>query len=257
MRINTNVSALTAQKNMSVNQMNAEGSIAKLSSGLRINRAADDAAGLSIANVLRSNTRALGQAVNNAVQANAMLSVAEGSAATIQKILERQQELYIQSTSANNSTQTATLNSEFSTLSDEVARIITNTSYQGTALFSSTAKNYTIGDSTTGGNTVSVTVNLQSSTVSLGATAADTATALSTVNSTLAAIGAAQNRLDYTINNLKTTIVNQKAAESVVRDLDMADEMATFTKNNILQQASQAMLSQANQSSQGILQLLR
>jgi flagellin len=257
MRINTNVSALTAQNNLRMNQDAANTSIAKLSSGLRINRAADDAAGLSIANVLRSNTRALGQAVNNATQANAYLSIAEGSTSTIQKILERQQELYVQSTSANNASQTATLNAEFATLSSEVQRIIDNTAYQGAAVFSATGKNFTVGDSTTGGNSIGVTVNLVSATVSLGATAVDTAAALTAVNSTLATIGAAQNRLDYTVNNLKSQIVNQKAAESVIRDLDMADEMSTFTKNNILAQAGTSMLAQANQSSQGILKLLQ
>ena len=206
MRINTNVSALNAQRNLSETQRAANSSMSKLSSGLRIAKAGDDAAGLAISNKLRASTRTLSMGAKNAEQGNAMLAIAEGSAQTIQKILERQKELVAQKASAN----------------------------------------------------VSVTVNLADPGIdSATTTLAAVDTAITNVNTLLGDIGSAQNRLDYTLSNLKTAIQNQSAAESVIRDVDMAEEMATFTKNNILAQAGQAMLAQANQSSQGVLQLLR
>jgi len=255
MRINTNVSSLNGQKNLFLTQREVDSSMAKLSSGLRINRAADDAAGLSIANKLRSSTRALGQASNNAQQANAMLQIAEGSATAIQRILERQNELYIQSQSTgNNSTVSATLSAEFTELSSEIGRILDSTNFQGKNILGADLE-FKVSD-TSSGSTISVSVDLTASGVSLGSIGS-VATQLDTVNSALAKIGAAQNRLDYTVANLKTAIVNQSAAESVIRDVDMAEEMARFSKNQILLQAGTAMLAQANQSSQGVLSLLR
>ncbi len=257
MRINTNVGALNSAKNAFVNTMASESSMRKLSSGLRISRAGDDAAGLSIANKLRAQSRSLTVASANAEQGSAMLQIAEGSAATIQKILERQKELVIQRESTgNNSSVTATLNAEISTLSSEVDRIITSTNFQGSAVF--TSLGFQVSDGSSGG-TVSVNAALTSSTVSLAGTASISTvdTALTAINSVLANIGAGQNRLDYTVQNLKAAVVNVKAAESTIRDVDMAEEMATYTKNSILTQAAQAMLAQANQSSQSVLSLLR
>ena len=255
MRINTNVASLTGQKNLFNTQREVDSSLAKLSSGLRISRAADDAAGLSIANKLRSSTRGLQQASNNAQQANAMLQIAEGSATTIQKILERQNELYIQSQSTgNNSSVSATLTAEFSTLSSEIGRILDSTNYQGSAILGQNLS-FQVSDQSSGG-TISVSVALSASNVSLGSIGS-VSTQLDAVNSALATIGAAQNRLDYTVSNIKTAIVNQSAAESVIRDVDMAEEMSKFSKNNILAQAGTSMLAQANQSGQGVLSLLR
>jgi flagellin len=255
MRINTNVSSLNAQKNLFLTQREVDSSMAKLSSGLRINRAADDAAGLSIANKLRSSTRALGQASNNAQQATAMMQIAEGSATTIQRILERQNELYIQSQSTgNNSTVSATLAAEFSELSAEIGRILDSTNFQGKSILA-TELAFKVSD-TSSGSSISVSIDLTAAGVSL-ASIGDVSTQLDKVNSALGKIGAAQNRLDYTVANLKTAIVNQSAAESVIRDVDMAEEMARFSKNQILAQAGTAMLAQANQSSQGVLSLLR
>ena len=257
MRINTNVGALNSSKNAFINTMATEGSMRKLSSGLRISRAADDAAGLSIANKLRAQSRSLTVASANAEQGNAMLQIAEGSASTIQRILERQKELIIQRESTgNNNSVTTTLNAEITTLSTEVDRIISSTNFQGSSVFASLA--FQVSDGTTGA-TVTVDASLASSTVSLAGTASISAvdTALTSINSVLANIGAGQNRLDYTVQNLKSAVVNVKAAESTIRDVDMAEEMANYTKNNILTQAAQAMLSQANQSSQSVLSLLR
>ena len=255
MRINTNVASLNGQKNLFNTQREVDSSLSKLSSGLRISRAADDAAGLSIANKLRSSTRGLQQASNNAQQANAMLSIAEGSATTIQKILERQNELYIQSQSTgNNSSVSATLSAEFSTLSSEIGRILDSTNYQGASILGQNLS-FQVADQSSG-STISVSVALSASNVSLGSIGS-VSTQLDAVNSALATIGAAQNRLDYTVSNIKTAIVNQSAAESVIRDVDMAEEMSKFSKNNILAQAGTSMLAQANQSGQGVLSLLR
>ena len=257
MRINTNVGALNSSKNAALNTMATESSMRKLSSGLRISRAADDAAGLSIANKLRTQSRSLTVASANAEQGNAMLQIAEGAAQTIQRILERQKELIIQRESTgNNSSVTGTLNAEISTLSTEVDRIISSTNFQGSSVFTSLA--FQISDGTAGG-TVTVNASLAASTVTLAGTATigNVDTALTSINSVLASIGAGQNVLDYTVQNLKNAVVNVKAAESTIRDVDMAEEMANFTKNNILTRAAQAMLSQANQSSQSVLSLLR
>lgn len=255
MRINTNVGALNAARNLFLVQREVEGSMGKLSSGLRINKASDDAAGLAIANRLRTSTRALTQAANNAEQANAMLAIAEGSATTIQRILERQKELYIQAQSSQNSGQTAKLNDEFAKLSEEAQRILDSTNFQGTAIFG-TSLSFKVSDASAG-STIDISISLTASNVSVGATTADVDTQLDAVNDALAAIGAAQSRLQYTVANIKTAIVNQSAAESTIRDVDMASEMATFTKNNILAQAGTAMLAQANQNGQTILSLLR
>ena len=258
MRINTNVSALEATRNLFLVQRDVDASIGKLSSGLRINHASDDAAGLAIANKLRTSTRALNKATDNAEQGNAMLQIAEGSATQIQRILERQKELYIQRASSQNAGQTAALDNEYSTLSTEAARILNSTNFQGANIFS-TALSFKVSDTTaTGASTIDISLSLAVSDVSAGTSAAtDVSTLLDTVNSALASIGSAQNRLSYTIANLKTAVVNQSAAESTVRDLDMASEMAMFTKNNILAQAGTAMLAQANQSGQSVLSLLR
>jgi flagellin len=257
MRINTNVGALNASKNLFMVQREVDNSMAKLSSGLRINKAGDDAAGLAIANNLRTSTRALNQAVNNAEQANAFLQIAEGSANQIQQILERQKELFIQFNSAQNASQTQVLNDEFNTLSTEAARILDATNFQGTTIFG-TDLTFRVSDTTVAGaSDITISINLTTANISAGATVVDVASQLTAVNTALAAIGAAQNRLSYTVANLRTAIVNQSAAESTIRDVDMASEMAKFTKNNVLAQAGTAMLAQANQSGQSILSLLR
>jgi len=255
MRINTNVGALAASRNAFVNNMATESSMRKLSSGFKISRAADDAAGLSIANKLRTQSRSLTQAAANAEQGSAMLSIAEGAASTIQRIIERQKELITQQVSSgNNSTVSTTLGTEIATLQTEAARILADADFQGASVFASLV--FQVGDSATNG-TVTVGATLTLTSLASGSTLANADTALDAVNATLATIGAGQNVLDYTVQNLKSSVVNVRAAESTLRDVDMAEEMANFTKNNILTQAAQAMLSQANQGSQSVLQLLR
>jgi flagellin len=257
MRINTNVGALAASRNIFINQMASEGSMRKLSSGLRISRAGDDAAGLAISNKLRNQSRSLTQASANAEQGNAMLQIAEGSASTIQRILERQKELITQKLNGTaDSTTSATIENEITKLSGEVARIAAASTFQGTSVFASLV--FQVADTSANGS-VTVDASLTVADVSLSSTASlqDADDAMDAINSVLGNIGAGQNVLDYTVQNLKASIVNLKAAESTIRDVDMAEEMATFTKNNILSQAAQAMMAQANQSSQGVLSLLR
>ena len=257
MRINTNVGALTASRNIFVNQMAGEGSMRKLSSGLRIARAADDAAGLAIANKLRTQSRSLNQASRNAEQGTAMLQIAEGGAQSIQRIIERQKELIVQkSNSFADSGTSATIESEISTLSAEVARIANSTTFLGTTVLAGLS--FQVNDVSANGN-VSVNAALTVSTVSLVGTAtlAQADTAMDAINTVLTNIGIGQNRLEFTTTNLKSSVVNIRAAESTIRDVDMAEEMANFTRNNILSQAAQAMLSQANQSSESVMSLLR
>lgn len=251
MKINTNVGALGAARNLFLNNVASESSMRKLSSGLRISRAADDAAGLSIANKLRTQSRSLVQASNNAQQGNAMLQIAEGAASVVQRILERQKELFVQQASTgNNGSVSATLQAEIDTLSEEASRIISSTNFQGTDVFASLT--FQVTDEA--GGTIQVGAGL---TWTDPTDLASVDTMLDAVNETLADIGAGQNRLDYTVENLKNAVVNIRAAESSIRDVDMAEEMATFTKNSVLSQAATAMLGQANQSSQSILSILR
>jgi flagellin len=368
MRINTNVSALTAGNNLSRVQDAAADSMAKLSSGLRINKSGDDAAGLGIANKLHADTRALTQASRNAEQANSLLQIADGATSTIQKMLERIKELATQSASDNTDGDATTggrkaIQAEFTSLTAEISRTVSTTKFQGktlidgnfgatvsgTALTTSagayaasssgaavgtytitaasgtitldngsgtsqtlslsagakqtlnfdklgisidtdtsvtatslSTKTITVAAGTSGGSFMvgssgaysgndNITLSkLDLTLATLGistdtlATAAGAKTALTNIDAALAKvasvqgdIGAAQNRIGYAQDNLKTSIQNYSAVESVIRDVDMADEMTKFTKNNILAQAGTAMLAQANQAGQGVLTLLR
>jgi flagellin len=372
MRINTNVSALSAYGNLSKVESQVSKSMEKLSSGFRINHAADDAAGLGIANKLRNDIRSLTQTSRNAEQANALLQVAEGGTSTIANILDRMKELAAQSASSNSGDRT-NLQSEFDTLRTEIDRIVDTTVYSGQKLLNGTMGTYY--DSAAGGTTLDTNTMVQASTikaqgarastytlakvdathvkltdtagnvevatvstagvqnisfarfgisfttvstwdlsgalaagsdvvVSTGANAgqflvsssgdyavkdlvnlstainltasslgigsstlasqggAQTAlaaidTAVGHVNDALATIGATQNRIGFASDSTKAALQNYTAAESTIRDVDMASEMTSFSKNQILSQAGTAMLAQANQLGSGVLQLLR
>ncbi len=377
-RINTNVAANNAYKNLAATGGMLEKSIAKLSSGFRINRSADDAAGLAIANKLRSDVRALQQAQRNASQANSMLQVADGALNTVATILDRMKELASQANSANIGQEAGKLQAEFDSLVSEIDRIAATTTYNGTALtnggfgssldrtnssayttsgaavadiklngtavgvytfasgaaaatltrasdsvsqvvtgISGTARSSvsfsTFGITVEGGanwagaaglNTLDIEVTAgtsgsfmvsasgnygSSDLVSVSgidlrtsqatgldlasggfvlSTALTTAafaqsaltridTALGKVGTAIGTVGAAQSRIDYASTNVANLVQNTQAAESVIRDADMAYEMTVFTKNQILQQAGTAMLAQANQAPQSILTLIR
>jgi flagellin len=255
MRINTNVAALNAQKNLFGSQRALDSSMSKLSSGLRISRAGDDAAGLAIANQLRASTRALKVATNNAEQGNAVLQIAEGSLSTIQQILERAKELVMQKDSFQNqgTEAQANIDAELDALGEEITRIIDTTKFQGQEIF---GEDMTFVVSETGDD-IEISIEFADPSLSSGSNIESIEDMIADLAESMGTVGSAQNRLEFTITNLKNAIVNQSAAESVIRDVDMAEEMANFTKNNILQQAGTAMLAQANQSSQSVLQLLR
>ena len=363
MRINTNISALRAGSNLASVENDVSKSMAKLSSGFRITRAADDAAGLGIANKLRADIRSLGAAGRNAEQANSVLNIAEGAAGTIQKMLERMKELATQA--ASDSVDTAgrgRITSEYQALRQEIDRTVSTVKFQGNTLLnggygatlntSSTAlatttgvydvkisgagtgaytlssgsnvvtltngslsqtlgvtsatkqtlnfgnfgitieTNQTVGAGTLAGNltvgggsgsfmvsssanyTGSDNITITGSQLDLTASTLTIATdpdsianaqaalsqidvAIGKVNTALGAISALQSRIETATENVKTTMQNFSAAESTIRDLDMAEEMTKFSKNQILVQAGTAMLAQANQSGAGVLQLLR
>lgn len=376
MRINTNVTALNAQRSLGNTENAISRSMQKLSSGFRINRAADDAAGLGIANKLRAENRALKQASRNAEQGNAMLQVMEGATQSVGNILERMKELATQAASDNTDDSGRTrLNAEYGALLGEIDRIVTTTKFQDQTLLDGTfgtkmtvssstfdtgfpgvqavavnndaaAGTYTVavdhtantmtigiaagvsetvtytGDGTsqtlqfsgigitvttdtgfvestaevasnnsivvaagtpggrflvsssgqyssTSGDLLAIeAIDIDATSLSVsGGTLGSVATsqtaltaldaAISTLNGKLGVIGAAQNRMDFAINNVKVAIENYSAAESTIRDVDMAAEMTEFSKYQILSQAGTAMLAQANQLGQGVLQLLR
>lgn len=372
LRINTNIAALNAHNNLAITDAKLSQNMARLSSGLRINSASDDAAGLSISNKLDTNVRSLTVASQNVSEAKSMVGIAEGSADQVESIIERMKELATEAASSNVGTaDIGKIQNEFGTLQQEITRIVGDTNYQGTALLTGTFGNtldtttttaygttgidatginfggagtgtftiaqalgvititgpggvsqtitsaadgvqtldfsalgislttngswvatnatlngklivtaggtaqYQVGSGNTANDSIQVSLgNLQLanlgingttnlSNASLGSqTSAQSAldtidSALNDVNNVLGSIGATVNRLDYTYNNLQTTITNFSASESAIKDVDMASEMTSFTKNQILEQAGTAMLAQANSTSQSILTLFK
>ncbi|MGL4108644.1 flagellin [Clostridium sp. LP20] len=272
MIINHNMNALNAHRNMGINNTSAGKSMEKLSSGLRINRAGDDAAGLSISEKMRGQIRGLDQASRNSQDGISMIQTAEGALNETHNILQRMRELAVQASNDTNVTADRTaIANEVEALQEEITRIATQTEFNTQAMFSSGSTTVTLQVGANCGQTISVsfgamsagalTVSAMSAAMSTqaGATAAISTinVALEAVSSERSKLGAIQNRLEHTIANVNNASENLTAAESRVRDVDMAKEMMTFSKNNILNQAAQAMLAQANQQPQGVLQLLR
>ncbi|WP_455331488.1 flagellin N-terminal helical domain-containing protein [Exiguobacterium profundum] len=274
MIINHNLNAMNAHRNMSFNTTNSGKAMEKLSSGLRINRAGDDAAGLAISEKMRGQIRGLDQASRNAQDGISLIQTAEGALNETHSILQRMRELSVQSASDTNIANDRTaLNDEFQALISEVDRIATETEFNQQKVISA---DFTADIQVGANKDQKITLTWKAQTkaalgedaVNISAlkidTKADASTAIETVNNAIesvsksrSAMGALQNRLEHTINNLNTSAENLQAAESRVRDVDMAKEMMNFTKNNILNQAAQAMLAQANQQPQAVLQLLR
>ncbi len=278
MRINNNLMAMNTHRQLGINTGEGAKSIEKLSSGSRINRAGDDAAGLAISEKMRGQIRGLSQASRNAQDGISMIQTAEGALNESQAILQRMRELAVQASNDTNvGTDRAAVTQELTALHSEVTRIAKNTEFNTKTLIGSggaTVKIH-IGANVSQSITVSFGdmrasgTNLALSTgagallkVSAGNSVANALittvnNALTTVSTERAKLGAVQNRLEHTIKNLDTGAENLQASESRIRDVDMAKEMMNFTKQNILQQAAQAMLAQANQAPQGVLQLLR
>ncbi len=259
MRINNNLMAMNTHRQLGINNAAGSKSMEKLSSGFRINRAADDAAGLSISEKMRGQIRGLQQASRNAQDGISLIQTAEGAMDEISNMLVRMKELAVQKANGTyNDDDIDNLELEMDALTDEIANIQTNTKFNGKAVLTTgNSFDIVISDSDTvkltiTGADVSTAVALSS-----GSTTGDVETAINSINTQRSTLGALQNRLESTIRNVDTTGENLQAAESRIRDVDMAKEMMTFTKNNILQQAATAMLAQANQAPQGVLQLLR
>lgn len=259
MIINHNISAMNTHRQMGINTLNASKNMEKLSSGLRINRAADDSAGLAISEKMRGQIRGLDQAQRNAQDGISMIQTAEGALNEVSDMLVRMKELNVQKSNGTyQATDQSNIDLELTALSSEINNIITNTKFNGVDVLATTG-NTSIVVSDNGTTALSITAATLTNTKGLSATSTvgDVEAAIDEVNTQRATYGAAQNRLEHTVNNLGTTTENLQAAESRIRDVDMAKEMMAFTKNNILLQASQAMLAQANQQPQGVLQLLR
>ncbi|WP_217562095.1 flagellin [Paenibacillus sp. GbtcB18] len=274
MRINHNISSYNAQRQLSSNNTQQSKSLEKLSSGYRINRAADDAAGLAISEKMRNQVRGLEQASKNALDGISLIQTAEGALNETHAMLQRMGELYTQAanevlTSIDNDK----IGAEIKQLTDQIGSIASQTKFNTKELLSSAVdgKDLVFQVGANADDTITLTLAAADAT-SLGvnalttldgtnAVAKDNLTkvqgAIDKVSEIRSNLGAVQNRLEHTINNLGTTSENLQAAESRIRDTDMAKEMSEFTKNGILQQAATAMLAQANQQPQGVLQLLR
>jgi flagellin len=269
LRVNNNIAAFNAYRNLNVTDGAMSKSLEKLSSGLRINRAADDAAGLAISEGLRSQIGGLKVAVRNAQDGISVVQTAEGALTETHSILQRMRDLAVQAANdgALTDTDKAKANEEFQALKDELDDIADLTTFNGTNLLSGGyTGTFQVGSNA--GETLSVSISSMAAS-SLGASGsisslATASAAISAVNDAIgkvseqrAKLGAVQNRLEHKINNLNATVENLTASESRIRDTDMAEEMVSFTRSQILSQAGTAMLAQANQSSQGVLQLLR
>jgi flagellin len=268
--INTNVSALRAQNGARMADKQLSTAMARLSSGKRINSGKDDAAGLAIATRMDANVRGFTQAIRNANDGISLAQTAEGALSETSNILVRMRELAVQSASGTLATSDrAALQTEVDELISQVGDIATRTNYNGTALLSSATTSIAIQTGVKTGETVAVTIGdmqaaaLGVATVDLSTAAgASTAlaaldTAIDTVATQRASLGAVQNRLDATVNNLTSSVTNLSESKSRIEDADFSVETTKLAAAQILSQASTAMLAQANQSQQGVLNLLQ
>jgi flagellin len=270
LRINQNIAAFNSYRNLTVTDGQMSKSLEKLSSGFRINRAADDAAGLAISEGLRAQTGGLKVAVRNAQDGVSVVQTAEGALSESHSILQRMRDLAVQSANDGSLDSNAkdAAAAEFTALNTELDDIASKTSFNGVNLLDgSFNKNFQVGANS--GDTLNVTVTSADSTT-LGTNGLDIGnagdpaaaltaidTAIKTVSTTRASLGATQNRLEHKINNLNVAVENLSASESRIRDTDMASEMVQFTRSQILSQAGTAMLAQANQAPQNVLSLLK
>ncbi|OJU13453.1 MAG: flagellin [Clostridiales bacterium 43-6] len=257
MRINHNLSAVNTYRQYSANTVKSTKSMEKLSSGLRINRAADDAAGLSISEKMRSQIRGLSQAVKNTQDGVSYIQTAEGALNEVSDMLSRMKELTVQSANGTYSTDdTTNIGKELTALSTAIKGVLSDTKFNGKAVFTAST-DIAYGEDGSTKLTIAAAGFKAADVPDSTASATDIDDAITAVNTDRATYGAQQNQLEHVMNNLSTTSENLQAAESRIRDVDMANEMMEFTKNNILVQAAQSMLSQANQQPQAVLQLLR
>ena len=286
--INTNLVSLNAQRNLNTSQSSLSTTMQRLSSGLRVNSAKDDAAGLAIAERMNAQVRGMNVAMRNANDGISMAQTAEGALGKLSDNLQRMRELAVQAANdTNGTTDRGSLDKEFQQLAQEIARIVGSTSFNGRQLLdNNNATVFQVGANTGADNQITImAVNLTGSTpgglditagtpptlggslgslIGAGSSAADARlsmaaidTALDLVNNTRATFGAAQNRFEAVISNLQVAAENTASARSRIMDADFAAETANLSRTQILQQAGTAMLAQANQVPQGVLSLLR
>jgi flagellin len=277
--INTNITSLNAQRNLNASQHSLATSMQRLSSGLRVNSAKDDAAGLSIAERMNAQVRGMNVAIRNANDGISLAQTAEGALAKMGDALQRMRELAVQARNATNSNSDKdSLNKEFAQLQSEISRIIGGTTFNGQNILGTgaTSLTYQIGANVTNNDTITVTTANMASATTVGLVTGTAATidatasvgaigtvitnidaALDTVNDTRATYGAVQSRFDAIISNLQQSVENQAAARSRIMDADYAAETANLSRSQILQQAGTAMVAQANQLPQQVLKLLQ
>ncbi|MDB5047322.1 MAG: flagellin [Fibrobacteres bacterium] len=282
MRINHNISSMIGQGALNTQQASLSKSLEKLSTGLRINRASDDAAGLSVSESLRGKIRGMGRAKSNAEDGIALMQIAEGATGEINNILQRMRELSIQSaTDTMTTTERSYTNKEFGQLMNEITRISLSASYNGMTLLDGGSSSFGVSGGAASvlhigaGSSASVDrISITITSMTLGAlgmnaatTAVSTATsalatlslidaAVKSVNTMRSDMGAYVNRLEFAISNLSNQVYNTQDAESRIRDVDFAQETTEFTRAQILSQSATSMLAQANQVPQGVLALL-
>jgi flagellin len=279
--INTNIASLTAQRNLNASQSSLATSMQRLSSGLRVNSAKDDAAGLAIAERMNTQVRGMNVAIRNANDGISMAQVAEGALSKIGDSLQRMRELAVQARNATNSdSDKDSLNKEFVQLQEEIKRVIEGTTFNGKSIVGTggTSMTFQIGANTTPDDTITVTTENLNSNIQISAVTGTTAAiggssaidmaaigsvidnidlALDTVNNQRATFGATQSRFEAIIGNLQVNVENQAAARSRIMDADFAAETANLSRAQILQQAGNAMVAQANQLPQQVLSLLQ
>ena len=276
--INTNIASIDAQRNLAGSQSSLATSMQRLSSGLRINSAKDDAAGLAIAERMNSQVKGMNVAIRNANDGISMSQTADGALAQVGNSLQRMRELAVQArNSTNTSSDRDSLNKEFGQLQSEITRVLGGTTFNGKHMLGAqaTTMNFQIGANTTTDDVVAIkTTNMTSDStikaVTTGASIGSAATtgaiktviddidaAINTVNDTRATFGASESRFDSIISNLQSGVENQSAARSRIMDADFAAETANMSRAQVLQQAGTAMIAQANQQPQQVLSLLR
>ncbi|MEY4756162.1 MAG: hypothetical protein RJA34_1060 [Pseudomonadota bacterium] len=262
--INTNVASLNAQRNLSNSSISLQTSMQRLSSGLRVNSAKDDAAGLAIAERMDAQTRGMNVAIRNANDGISMAQTAEGALGAITNNLQRMRELAVQAANGTyGATDIATLDSEYTLLKAENDRIIASTKFNGQPILGAVSADFQVGANN--GDKITVTASAAAQTATtLGASNASAQAEidvldadLTTINSIRSTWGATQNRFEQVISNLRTAAENSAASRGRIMDADYAQETANLSRAQILQQAGTAMVAQANQIPQGVLSLLR
>jgi flagellin len=270
MVVQHNVTAMNTSRQLGITTTGLQKSTEKLSSGYKINRAADDAAGLSISEKMRNQIRGLNKAASNAQDGISLVQTAEGALNEVHSMLQRISELAVQASSDINATADRTaVNDEITQLTTEIDRVASTTQFNKMNILDGTFKDKSIQVGANAGENIAISIdNMDCATLGMTNAGVDSYTnanttltnaqnAITSLSSKRSALGAIQNRLEHTYDNLNNISENTQAAESRIRDTDMASEMVSYSKNNILQQAGQSMLAQANQANQGVLSLLQ